>query len=53
MLSLIPSAQSGALQYLDISDNLVNDQKKAVNAIEDFLSKAKNLKTLSISDSSL
>lgn len=53
MPSLVPSAESGSLSYLDINDNQTSDREDVVNAIEDLVSKAKNLKTLSISDSGI
>lgn len=53
MPSLIPSAQSGALEFLDINDNLTEDHKSAVEAIVEFIGAATNLRTLSLSDSSI
>ena len=53
MDSLQPSAESGALEYLDISDNMVGDNKAPVNAINNLISKATNLKVLSLSDSGI
>jgi len=50
---LIPSAASGALEYLDINDNNASNDSDVVTAIEAFLGQAKNLKTLSLSDSNI
>jgi hypothetical protein len=53
MPSLAPSAQSGALSHLDFNDNQTSDKDDVVKAIEDLISVATNLRTLSISDSGI
>jgi Leucine-rich repeat (LRR) protein len=51
--SLGPSAESGSLEYLDINDNQVSNNQKVIEAFEDLLAKATNLRTLSISDNGI
>jgi hypothetical protein len=53
MPSLVPSAESGALEFLDINDNLATDENGSVEAIIDFIGTATNLRTLSLSDNSI
>jgi hypothetical protein len=53
MDSLQGSAESGALEYLDMSDNLVGDNKSAIKEMKNLLLKATNLKVLSINDSGI
>lgn len=51
--SLASSAESGALEYLDISDNQVSNNVKVIEEFEALLAKATNLRTLSISDNGI
>jgi hypothetical protein len=53
MDSIQGSAESGALEYLDMSDNMVGDNESAIKAMKNLLLKATNLKVLSISDSGI